>query len=767
MKRARFGACLVILAGGACAGARGDPAGFSPDAVDQAIKKGAEHLWSLQNDDGGWPPLAGKNYPVGPTALITYALLETGADPLDPRMAKALKWLRTHKTRKTYALGARCHVWRLANKKTNNRYLRALGKDVTRLIKAAGQGCYTYDSPPTGTRRAWDNSNSQFGLLGVWAGLQANMNLGSARMKAYFRKVARHWIDCQCEDGGWAYHKVARGKPSEGTESMTAAGLASLFVCLDNTFDEAYAEGKVPSLAEPLERGMKWFETNLTRTISAQPDGYYLFSVERVGRASGYKYFKTTDWYKMGATGLLASQQPTGAFSVHDLSGSEAVATAFGVLFLARGRQPVLFNKLEREGDWRNRPRDLANVTRWVSDTFEKTVNWQIINLEVPVAEWHDAPILYLSGSKAPVFSAGEMDKLRRFVWQGGTIFSCTELNGEEFRKGMREVYEKLFPDYEMQKLDASHPIYSAHFRLEERPAFHMIGNGVRPLAIHVDDDLPREWQLNRFKEEKWAFEAAGNVFMYVTDKGSLRPRGVVHWPDMPESPPRPVAKLARLQYAGHWNPEPLALERFARMMLARTGKTVEVVNAVEIGWLSGAWSSTSESGLGRIACLTGTGALRLSAKEKQELKDFVTKGGVLVVDAAGGAKRFTISAEERIEEIFADAARAGPKDAAAQREGPALVRLARTDPIFRIPGMEIQSVEYRRVTRKRLEKKNEPNLCAVVIAGRPAVLFSREDLTAGLVGCEAYGCDGYRPESAFEILRNIVLCAADSAGKE
>jgi len=46
-------------------------------------------------------------------------------------------------------------------------------------------------------------------------------------------------------------------------------------------------------------------------------------------------------------------------------------------------------------------------------------------------------------------------------------------------------------------------------------------------------------------------------------------------------------------------------------------------------------------------------------------------------------------------------------------------------------------------------------------VGERIGVVFSREDLTVGLIGCSPIDCDGYMPDSAYEIARNIVLYAA------
>ena len=48
-----------------------------------------------------------------------------------------------------------------------------------------------------------------------------------------------------------------------------------------------------------------------------------------------------------------------------------------------------------------------------------------------------------------------------------------------------------------------------------------------------------------------------------------------------------------------------------------------------------------------------------------------------------------------------------------------------------------------------------------MTVGGRLAVVYSREDLTGGLVGYASYACDGYMPPTAYEILRNVVLLTA------
>ena len=711
----------------------GQDAEFTDEAVTRAIEKGIKYLWSKQRTDGSWAGFKKLNeekyYPYGPGAIAMYALLEAGESPQEERMAKALDWLSKGKTQMTYTLALRCNVYLAANRKTGGKYMKHLQKDVDLLVKSTGDGAYGYFCRGDGITSGGDsNSNSQFGLLGVWAGRRGNAEI----KKEYWWKVMRYWMNIQWGNGGWIYG----GNERQVRPTMCAAGLASLFVCYDNIFAEGFAGCNLGAdglnVQLPIKRGLDWFDRNFERTARGG-NLYYMYGVERVGLASGYKYFGKADWYKIGTKVILRRQQSDGGWgNVHN--------SAFALLFLARGRHAVLFNKLRFPGDWNNRPRDLANLTRWISRTFETTVSWQIINLKVPVREWHDAPILYISGAQAPMFTEADIAKLRDFVWQGGTIFSCTECNGAKFRQGIRDLYSKLFPKYEMKTLPPKHELYSLHFTLRGRPRFHMISNGVRPLVIHTDNDLPRAWQLNKLATQRRSFEAAANVYLYVTGKGSLRHRGVSLWPEEPDFTPTKTVKLLRLKYAGNYDPEPLAYERFARLMGKKAKIKVEVGKPMDITALPDAGA--------KLAVLTGTSGFTLAAEEKQAMKKFVAGGGTILIDAAGGSKQFAESAEKLLASMY------GPDS---------LRRLSPLSPLFGLKGMEIEKVKYRKQTAKVI-RSQAPNLRAVLLGKRPAVIFSKEDLTAGLVGYPSHIVHGYDPQSAYEIMRNIVLYADQQA---
>ena len=145
-----------------------------------------------------------------------------------------------------------------------------------------------------------------------------------------------------------------------------------------------------------------------------------------------------------------------------------------------------------------------------------------------------------------------------------------------------------------------------------------------------------------------------------------------------------------------------------------------------------------------KLAVLAGTGGFTLKAEEKDGLKKFVQGGGILLVNAAGGSPEFGASAEKQLTELF------GP-----------LEQLLPDSPILKLSGiakgLEIDKVKYRRKTKLRIGT-NRPTLRQIMVGGQPRVLYCSEDIIAGLVGYPSISCDGYEPESAYALMRNITV---------
>jgi hypothetical protein len=718
-------------------GALGAPK-FSDAAVKAAIEKGAKFLLSQQEDDGGWPSHGGERYLTGPGAMAIYALLESGINPQEAKMVKALKWMQDTPDKMIYCLGMRANAWEVANRTTLDKYKEDLKSDIRKVIESTQDGSFHYEtggSPKAGG----DNSTSQFGLLAMWAGSLNDINIRTS----VWKKCMDHWIRTQSPEGGWNY----RGTGNKPT--MTAAGIASMYVCVDNLYAQTFV--KKPARAKDfpalmtIQKGVNRLDSTFAN-MGGGHGNYYMYGIERVGLACGYKYFNGKDWYKQGATALLGSQKADGSWG-------EVYATAFSMLFLIRGQHPVLFNKLMYNGDWNNRPRDLAALTRWMSKEYEQTLNWQIVDLKMPIRDWHDAPILVITGSKAPAFTDAHVSKMRNFVLQGGTILTVTESTfggGTAFSDAMRKMYEQMLPDYKIKKLPATHELYGnkVYYDLPARVLkFEAISNGVRPLIIHTDTDMAARWQAGVITTESGAhFRAATNIAKYVAGQlKNLRHRGVSHWAKDGGGATSKTIRISRLKHSGNWNPEPMSDKALTIKMKNRAKIKLEIGDPIAI-------TDLPASGV-KLAMMTGTDAVTFSAAEQSAIKSFVEGGGTVFIDVAGGngrsyggVKPFARSVRSALKEMFP-----------GRRNRPR--QLAYSSPLYSAEGNTIKTVNFRQHTRRVIADKY-PQIHAVLVGGRPGILFSELDLTAGMVGHPSLAVDGYTPDSAFKIVRNIILYA-------
>jgi hypothetical protein len=520
---------------------------------------------------------------------------------------------------------------------------------------------------------------------------------------------------------------------------MSAAGLASLFICHDAVHHDEYLRVQADTSYPPIERGLAW----LAKSFSAQENPgkgpqyfhYYLFAVERVALASGYKHFGRHDWFAEGAAELLRTQGPDGGWD-----GLED--TSLALLFLARGLHPIVFNKLRYDGAWNSRPRDLAHLTRWIENTFETPVRWQVLDVSAPESEWHEAPVLYISGAAAPKLSPADIAKLRAYALAGGLILSEAAGNSPAFNLAMQDLYGKMFPEWALAPIETNHPVFSAQVPLARPVRLMGVSNGVRLLAIHSQADLSKAWQANAFADQEDIFRLAANVYFHATDAELLRRRGpVIPMPAEGKVPqPTRTIEVALLTGPGLEDPEPMAYERLADRM-ARDG-------AIKLTFSPPIPIASLPAEGYPVALMTGVGPFALGAAEVRALREFINAGGMVVADAAGGSEDFDKSAREHLLTLL--------QDVYAQ-----VGRLPASSDVYNLPDLRIDTVAFRRPVRARYGDDRRPRLQAVTLDNRPVIVYSRDDITAGLVGYAGHNVRGYAPASALALMRNLLIYAA------
>ncbi|MDP7163097.1 MAG: DUF4159 domain-containing protein [Phycisphaerae bacterium] len=706
--------------------------------VDRAAERGVKFLLEQIGKDGRCKDEYNPSDPRygGRTALCAYAFLAAEVHQEQPALKRALDWLAEAELVGTYAVAMRANAYAACK---DERFIGLLRKDIQWLIRAAGPGGeYTYTSASGRKPERYDNSNSQFAVLGVLSGAQRGVKVPAR----YWRKVEQHWLDQQQTDGGWGYRIPPRSMRTETYGSITAAGLATLYACFDAINRRRFIRctDQPEQEQKSIRKAMGWLAGNYTAKVNPRKGvqwyHHWLFNLQRVGLASGRKFIGGHDWFADGAGQLVTWQHADGSWG-YGTAGQRVPETALSVLFLVRGRRGVLAAKLQYAGMWNCRPHDLANWARHVSFTFERPVTWQIVGPESEVADLHDAPILYISGAGACQLDDEQIRKIRTFVHQGGTILSEAAGNSGVFTLDMQKNYRRLFPDYPLKRLDDEHSIYSLYYSPKDIRGLSGVSNGARLLAVHSPRELSLGLQLGPRKTYKGVFDLLSNVYLMTTDMGQLARRGTRARPAAEPFTPRAVLRVARLKYDGNYDPEPLAWRQLA----------VWMGNNCRIKLLATGPMDITELDANRwpVAAMTGTGDFVLSEDETDAMRKYFAAGGTLILDAAGGSEAFTRSVEKQIT-VLVSAGRRRDVAGYVVLRGPA----------------KIKRVYYRGSLSAALGgDRNVPHVRGVIADDRLVVIYSPFDLTVGMTGYEGYALLGYKPQSALAVMTNLLCLGA------
>ncbi|MEA2711908.1 MAG: hypothetical protein QOF78_4509 [Phycisphaerales bacterium] len=590
--------------------------------------------------------------------------------------------------------------------------------------------------PPPTANVPWDNSNSQYGVLGVWAGAEVGIEVP----QKYWQDVRDHWRRAQLPSGQWPY---APG--FDGSYSMTVGGIATLLIAHD--YLEAPLLGSKTAGRKPYDdfitAGLAFLEHgNNVMDITQMSDrqlyytGYNLFGLERVGLASGLKYIGVNDWYVELTAKMLPLQHPNGAWGSADRGRGAVIDTAYMLLFLSRGRHPVMMNKLRFDGFWTNRPRDAANLAAYASREMERPVNWQVVDIDHGADDWADSPILYIASNAAPKLGPDDANKIRQFVEAGGLLFTHADQGSDAFSAWAAKLAKEIFPGQALENLSPQHSLYSVNYKIENpRPRLQAVDNGVRLLMIHSLTDLANAWQVRASESRKLPFQVGVNLYLYATGKEQFRNRlDTRAIPDPPQGPAL-TYEIAQVKYDGNWNPEPGAWPRFAKSFQNNTGKRLVLYTA-----------TPAELDVQKymMAVMTGANARTPSDEELAPTAKYVRDGGLLLVDACGGSGAFA----NRIEDWLARL------DPAAKLEP------MPPDDEFLKPSPDAGSIDLG-PERLRLYATQQlgPNGARLktMKLGKGRVIFTPLDYTSGLMGTNTWGILGYTPEYSEQLATNVV----------
>jgi hypothetical protein len=656
---------------------------------------------------------------------------------------------------------------------------------------APGAWGYTRDD-----KSWWDNSNSQFALLGLREAARSGVEIP---LEVWLR-AQNHWMNhtqgsVAAADGVQFYYGTSDLAPRG---SMQVAGISSLMITSDFLRDdenvgpngEINCCGALPDddVHAVIEAAFRWLGRPGNFAVSANPGRgqtwhlYYLYGLERAGRFTGRRFIGDFDWYRLGVSHLVTTQNPRdSSWFDQSTGGHHVIGTALALLFLSKGNSPILINKL-KYGDpdsahygrgWNRHPRDVANLTDYISTRprWPKLLSWQVADLSVAAEERDNAALLqakvqYLSGDgPLDTITDEQVELLREYINQGGFLFAVNTCGGAEFDRGLRELIRRMYPagDFKLEKLPTTHDVYRSEHVLLDAPGFALpelwgVDIGCRTAIMYAPYDHACRWNkwmrfdpprraLNVKAQIKRSMELATNVIAYATGRelmDALTPPELLGKID-PDATSRGHLEIARLRHTGGWDMAPNAL-RHLQLALESVG----VAAAPQSPNLP---ATDPELFDYPLLYMHGRKNFRMTEAERTQLRTYLDNGGFLFADAGCGSPQFDESFRSLVRQLFDRELEPIPLDHELFNSelGHDIREVRRRLPLEGRPGAPIQS-DF---------TMGPPVLEGITDeSGRYILIYSKYDLSCALERQATVNCAGYASEDAARIATNIVIYA-------
>ncbi len=769
--------------------ARGDE--VTPEAVKETITRGTQYLLKQQASNGSWTDQF--DQPTGVTALVTLALLNSGETAKNLKVAKALDYLNgSPLPRATYAASlqvmAFCQADPVQYKVKVNEL--AMWLEATQIKDGKNKGGWHY-----GTRGDGDNSNTQFAILALHEAERAGVKVKEQTWKL----AEQYWINNeyrQKELGSWGYFG------GDGSGSMTCAGIASLIIARDHIGlgDAVVLDGRVQCCGsgaddEAITKGIQWLGKKFTVMQNPGSGGwglYYLYGLERVGRMTGQRFFgeegNRHDWYREGAEHLVGIHDKFTDYWKGTGAGENnpVVSTSLALLFLSKGRRPVVVSKLRYQDvtrDWDLHRRAIQNLTSRLEKPFKRELSWQTIDfvqqddvagrgskLNVTVADLLESPILFISGSQSLNLDKSQVDLLREYVNQGGFIFAeACEGDGcgrGTFDQDFRALMKKLFPESELRRLPPDHAVWYAektvnpkHLPADDQFWIWGLDACCRTSVIYCPRSLSCRWEVShpyrelnypqKVKDEIEACVRIGeNVVAYATNR-QLKEK--LEKPQITQQKKddftgRGTLVVPKLNHGGGADDATNALSNLLTVFEKQLEMKVDSTHRPPV-------SPADPKLLDHpVVFMHGRRAFTWSTAERKAIKTYLDRGGFLFADSICASKEFADSVRAEMKAIYPEGQ---------------FVRIPTTHQLFstEFHGFDVTTVTLRdpqlreagdSLTAKIV--KTTPLLESLDLGGRTAVVLSPYDISCALEKGASLECKGYIPQDAARIGANVVL---------
>jgi len=728
-----FYAMVVVVTIGTSAVCAAKPNDAAVETRIQALKN---QLILAQKSDGSW---SYSRTSVGITALCLQALLQADTPKNSPAVRKAAKYLVRNSDNSTYGEALVAVALEMLDPVL---YKSRIGKAGSFLSAAnLPKGDWSYGYAKKGMTRG-DNSNAQFAVLGLGAVKRAGVPIPSKLIK----RATHHWMSTQNKDGSWGY--VGQ---SSGTFSMTCAGLASLRL-LGLDYAKRSRSCTAYTYQQNIRKALDWITARLkskTAFTARNMHKYYaMYALERAALHMNIKMFGNIDWYRWGVGEIMA--QDTKRLGIHD--------KAFALLFLAKGSAPIAIAKCIWDGDWNNQVHDVPNWCELAGAELKTRFDWlpsELGGLDSPAAK---ASLVFLTGTKKIALNEEQLDFLRAFLDEGGTVVAEISCDSKAFPDSFkRDILKGLYPKLSTRwvPISSSHPVCTVKHRLRLEDVMGLeLRVGCRRVnllllyrnlscTLNGDPDLKQDrgrgsklavnllaWALKTKAAEKkldtYKLKPPKEVSVLTVDAVKRKKAGRTLDFKHP---------FCRLKHRGNWFASPRYFDVLDKLLKMRE-RFPKFDGEVFVSPL------TDDLFNAPLVFMTGYDNPMISHEAALSLRNYVNNGGAIFVSNACTSKEFDKGVKLMATRMF-------PNDA--------LAKIPKDDPIYKGPfDLTAKKPVATKAYVKRFKDTWAP-LLGIRRNGRWVLVYSTVDVNSDVSEGLHDSVIGYRRESAAALSVNVI----------
>ena len=375
---------------------------------------------------------------------------------------------------------------------------------------------------------------------------------------------------------------------------------------------------------------------------------------------------------------------------------------------------------------------DIERLMRFANVRLK--IRYRFVPTDLKKFSWDptELPLLYVTGwTPMPALSQELIGKLRRYLYDGGTLVVHAQCGRHEFIDTALREMVRIFPDRELADIDPDSPLYHAFYpigqmrvRVDDKPFQTMrppflkgIYLGCRPTILFSPIDLNCGWDVVKnpimggtlFHQDDACRLGINIITTVLANFEYARAWGTRRMFHQQDEKTRDQLVIAQIRHSGDWDPTPHALPTL--MKYIREGTTLNVQfkrQEVELGDV--------DVFKHPVLYMTGLRDFTLTETEVARLRKHLRNGGVLIADAAAGRLAFDRAFRREIKRILPDGQ---------------LKTLPLDSPVYEMPH-KLRTVEYSEIVKAQSPTLNAPSLEGISLDGQLCVIYSPLSLSNG-----------------------------------